>query len=140
MKVSDFTQCSACFQQHPEKVHVDFEVAWDGPHFPEGSLMTDDGKVNHLPVQIDDLILCEDCVRSALMLVPDPRDEVVQAAQARVVAAERALAGQVNLSAKLTDALDVKVESDQLLEVLGFEVVEGEVEVGQTSGRRRRRK
>jgi hypothetical protein len=25
------TMCSACFGQYPDRNHVDFEAAWDGP-------------------------------------------------------------------------------------------------------------
>jgi hypothetical protein len=47
--------CSACFQQQPTKVHIDFEVAWDGP------VINEDG----LRVPIDDLYLCENCLETA---------------------------------------------------------------------------
>jgi hypothetical protein len=47
--------CSCCFQQMPTKVHIDFEVAWDGP------VINEDG----LRVPIDDLYLCQDCIEQA---------------------------------------------------------------------------
>lgn len=54
MKVADPNPvyCSCCFQQQPKKIHIDFEVAWDGP------VINTDG----LRVPIDDLYLCEDCL------------------------------------------------------------------------------
>jgi hypothetical protein len=52
--------CSGCFQQKLTKRHVDFDVAYDGP-----SMMNPQG--GHQP--IDDLILCEDCLRTAGVLV-----------------------------------------------------------------------
>lgn len=47
--------CSCCFQQQPNEVHIDFEVAWDGP------VINEDG----LRVPIDDLYLCETCLEGA---------------------------------------------------------------------------
>lgn len=57
MKVADPNPvyCSCCFQQQPTKIHIDFQVAWDGP------VINEDG----LRVPIDDLYLCEDCIESA---------------------------------------------------------------------------
>lgn len=46
--------CSMCFQQQPQKLHIDCQVAWDGP------VINEDG----LRVPIDDLYLCEDCIES----------------------------------------------------------------------------
>lgn len=57
MKIADPNPvyCSCCFQQQPTKLHIDFEVAWDGP------VINEDG----LRVPIDDLYLCENCIESA---------------------------------------------------------------------------
>jgi|SRR5215831_2007676 len=48
--------CSSCFQQQFDKRHIDFSVAWDG-----GTLRDAGGTL----ITIDDLVLCEDCVRIA---------------------------------------------------------------------------
>lgn len=57
MKIADPNPvyCSSCFNQNPKAVHVDFEVAWDGP------VINTDG----LRVPIDDLYVCESCLESA---------------------------------------------------------------------------
>lgn len=56
--------CSSCFQQQFNKVHVDYSVAWDG-----GTLRDAGGTL----ITIDDLILCEDCVRlGADVIAHDP--------------------------------------------------------------------
>lgn len=57
MKVADPNPvyCSCCFQQQPREIHIDFEVAWDGP------VINEDG----LRVPIDDLYLCETCLEGA---------------------------------------------------------------------------
>lgn len=61
--------CSGCFQAKPEMRHVDFDVAWDGPTVSDG-VMGQDGEVLHtLHASIDDLVLCEDCLRDAGRLV-----------------------------------------------------------------------
>ncbi len=59
--------CSSCFQQQPDKLHVDLDAAWDGPVL-EGSIK----------VAIDDLILCEGCLREAYRLLPSRRDAQVE--------------------------------------------------------------
>lgn len=50
--------CAGCFDQKVRARHVDFESAWDGPMVNED-----------LRQAIDDLILCEDCIRQAGKLV-----------------------------------------------------------------------
>lgn len=52
--------CSSCFQQKPLMRHVDMGAAWDGPSVP--ALEHTVGVIAH---HIDDLVLCEDCVRDA---------------------------------------------------------------------------
>lgn len=50
--------CSSCFGQYPDRQHVDFEAYWDGPVI--------NGSVK---VAIDDLIVCENCVKRAAELL-----------------------------------------------------------------------
>lgn len=61
MKVADTppTYCAACHLQRPEVKHVDFEAYFDGPVM--------DGLTHKQP--IDDLILCEDCLKTGAMLI-----------------------------------------------------------------------
>lgn len=55
--------CVGCYQQKPDKRHVDFDAAFDGPTF-------DMPEVGHgIRMQIDDLILCEDCITHAGKLI-----------------------------------------------------------------------
>ena len=54
--------CACCYQAptvDQRKVYVDYEAAYDGPVIPGASE----------PVVIDDMILCEDCVKAAARLV-----------------------------------------------------------------------
>lgn len=50
--------CSGCFNQQPDKIHIDFGASWDGPVLQGAH-----------PVSIDELILCERCVRIAAKLL-----------------------------------------------------------------------
>ena len=51
--------CSSCFQQRFKMIHIDFQVAWDGP------------VINHegLRMSIDDLIICQECMLAAASLL-----------------------------------------------------------------------
>src|SRR4051812_33537889 len=57
------THCSSCFQQKPQQRHVDFSAFWDGPVFGDQEV------AGGRKVVIDDLILCDDCVRAAAELL-----------------------------------------------------------------------
>jgi hypothetical protein len=63
-------RCSSCYGQYPDRTHVDFGAAWDGPTFP------DDEVAGGVIVTVDDLIICEDCLRDAgrLLGLEDPGD------------------------------------------------------------------
>ena len=50
--------CSSCFGQYPHRKHIDFGASWDGPVLQGAH-----------PVSIDELILCETCVRAAAKLL-----------------------------------------------------------------------
>lgn len=93
--------CSSCGGQYPDLQHVDFDAAWDGP------VLSDD-RGNHYPV--DDLIVCEQCVRAAVALLPgqDTRDGEIVDLKDRL---NRAIDYGVRLQdamSKLQSALDVR--------------------------------
>lgn len=52
--------CSSCYGQYVDKKHIDFEAAWDGPVV---------NPKEAIKVAIDDLVLCEGCVREAAKLL-----------------------------------------------------------------------
>ena len=56
--------CSACFGQYPERRHIDFDAACDRGY---AAVMTKGRSLgeqsNAVPVAMDDLILCEDCLK-----------------------------------------------------------------------------
>jgi hypothetical protein len=62
--------CSACFASKPDATFVDFGAAYDGP-----AIRDDAGTIQ----RIDDLIVCEDCVREGalqLALLVQPTREI----------------------------------------------------------------
>lgn len=61
MKLAEVTptHCARCFQQKPDERHVDFDAAYDGPVIPG----------TPEPICIDDLVLCESCMREAARLL-----------------------------------------------------------------------
>lgn len=69
MRLTDITPpyCSGCFGQYHIS-HIDFESDWDGP------IMNSDG----LRVSIDELILCERCVRAAYELLPKEENKTIE--------------------------------------------------------------
>jgi hypothetical protein len=82
--------CSSCFGR-PDGRYVDFEAAYDGPVVPG----------TPTPVPVDDLILCESCLREAFRLL-DPDDlkatireleEVVQEQDEALNAKDRTIQG-----------------------------------------------
>ena len=70
MRISDPnpSHCSSCYGQYPQRRHIDFEAAYDGP------VINTDG----LRQSIDDLIICEDCMESAAKFVGYVNDEAMK--------------------------------------------------------------
>lgn len=54
------TYCSSCFGQHPQERHIDFGSYWDGPVVQPRDTITGTEQV-----QIDDLVICENCIKRA---------------------------------------------------------------------------
>lgn len=104
--------CSGCFQSKPGMTHVDMDVAWDGPVISE-KIATGDGQASHMAaVSIDDLVLCEECVRAAAALIgmvdPDTQTaELEQLKESTRVLAER-VRGLEDYNAKLGAAVAAK--------------------------------
>lgn len=61
MRLADKTPpyCAGCFGQDPSKRHIEFKADFDGPFVMEGSRR----------VAVNQIVLCEDCVRSAARLI-----------------------------------------------------------------------
>lgn len=99
MRLADVTptHCSACFTQRTSDRHVDFEAAWDGPTVPGAQL-----------VSIDDLVLCESCLREAAALVGCVDNSAaaarVQEAEDRARELAERLAGATDYIARLEQA------------------------------------
>jgi hypothetical protein len=92
-----------CFGQYPDRRHVDFNAYWDGPVFAR-----DDGDVaGGAPISVDDLVICEECVRAAATVLEltdeDTRRHVLQMEREVEELRER-LARRDDYIAKLEDA------------------------------------
>src|SRR3954462_2206167 len=95
--------CSACFGQYTDLIHVDFEAAWDGP------VVNNDGS----PYSVDELVICERCMRAGYSLLPDPEEvetlhgqlAELRVQNAQLVAYAQALEGGVS---RLEQALGVR--------------------------------
>jgi hypothetical protein len=85
--------CSACSLQRPDLRHVDFDAAWDGPTV-EGGLATGDGVVRGPLVSIDELVICEECLRAAGRLIDL---EPVEGGRVEALEQQLADAREVNL-------------------------------------------
>lgn len=70
-------RCSACFGQYVDRRHVDFEVAWEGPTFNEGIAGRDGEITNTIAVSVDDLIICEECMKAAGKLLDLEESDVL---------------------------------------------------------------
>lgn len=71
MKIADTppVHCAACYGAYTDRRHVDFEASYDGP-IVEGGYAGEDGRVEtHIPVSIDDLIICDKCLTDAARLI-----------------------------------------------------------------------
>lgn len=91
--------CSSCFGAKPAKAHIDFEAYWDGPII--------DGAGFKQP--IDDLIICEDCLKAA--------GEVIGLADHKKLLAERnALKQEVQELRKYR--IDNEARKDQIREAV----------------------
>lgn len=61
--------CSACYGQYVTRRHIDFESSWDGPVISEG-IMGENGVIaQRVPVSIDELVICEDCLSAAARML-----------------------------------------------------------------------
>jgi hypothetical protein len=94
--------CAVCYQQNPDRIHVDTDAAYDGP-------LLDVSGARH---SVDDIVVCEDCVRAMASMLPEStvKDE-------RIVALERAYKEALEYVAlvqtginQLSDALEKKIE------------------------------
>jgi hypothetical protein len=55
--------CSSCGGQYVDRQHVDFNAAWDGP------VMDTSQVAGMVRVSIDELVICDECLRAAAKLL-----------------------------------------------------------------------
>lgn len=88
--------CSACFQQKPQAMHVDLQVAWDGPVIDEA---------NGVKYPIEDIVLCHACAQAIADMLPDQAKRLKtleDRTKHAVATAERALEYAESLQDALT--------------------------------------
>lgn len=56
-------RCASCYDQKTDARHVDFEASYDGPVIPGADPLLSQA------VSVDDLIICEGCLREAARLI-----------------------------------------------------------------------
>jgi hypothetical protein len=104
--------CAACYQQQPQMTHVDFGASYDGPFF--SSEVTGANAVS-----IDDLVVCEDCVRAAARLLGmvDPQFDASRAAAAdqKIADLSERLAGAVTYINRLEDAAQAREKLETVM-------------------------
>lgn len=57
--------CASCAGQYPERLHVDFGSSFDGPVLNSEQVIA----LGVMNVQIDELIICDECLRAAAALL-----------------------------------------------------------------------
>jgi hypothetical protein len=105
------THCASCFGQHPQRRHIDFGAYWDGPTFEDSEVAG--GKVT----AIDDLVICEECLRAAateLELTDDDTRRHVLEMEGQVEELRERLLGATDYIAKLEDAAEARGKLDEL--------------------------
>lgn len=88
-------RCSGCYGQYPDRAHIDFESAYDGP--------TTDASNPRAP-KLDWVVLCEECVRAAHDRLPNVVDRTLALRQ-RIDSLESELAETQRYADKLEDAM-----------------------------------
>lgn len=95
--------CAACGSQDPKTRYVDFDAAWDGP-----VVNPEDG----IKMQIDDLVVCENCLKEASRLVglvdPDQVSETLTRAQQDLIAKEHEIRDLQGYVSRLEAAVAAK--------------------------------
>lgn len=109
--------CSSCFGQYPQRRHIDFESSWDGPVIKDG-IMGENGEISQrVPVSIDELIVCEDCIEAAAKMLGMSKKHAdkLRELETRVLQAEeRALGLQVH-NEQMAAALSTKPQRQRVV-------------------------
>jgi hypothetical protein len=94
--------CAACFNQRPELRHIDFDAATDRGYGAEEATR----------VAMDDLILCENCVREGarLLSMVDRDDQTIATLQRKLDVAEKAKRQAQNYADTMEEALSKRPE------------------------------
>jgi hypothetical protein len=87
--------CAGCFAQYPDRLHVDYRAAFDGPQVP--------GSGPRSP-HISWVTICEKCLRDGVALLPEEKGRV-DALEQRIVDLEEQLKQTEAYADRVEDAL-----------------------------------
>lgn len=96
------TGCASCGGQYPDRRHIDFSAAYDGPVLNQEQVIA----TGVTPVAIDDLVICDECIRAAAALLGliDPGD--LGAANQSLIEANEELGERLGGALALIDSLE----------------------------------
>lgn len=100
------THCASCYAQDVEIAHVDFGAAYDGPTFHQEVA----GGIQAVPV--DDLVICERCLRDAVACLPRADDELLHGLEEENIGLRERLQAALRYIAKLEEASEAKEAFD----------------------------
>lgn len=94
--------CAACFNQQPQLQHIDFDASIDRGY----------GNDEATRVAMDDLILCENCVREGARLLDmtERDDQTIASLERKLDIAEKAKRQAQNYASTMEDALSKRPE------------------------------
>jgi hypothetical protein len=100
--------CASCGGQYPDRRHVDFGAAWDGPVVNQLDVVAK----GVTPMQIDDLVVCENCILEAAgaLKMQDVKAPTLVALQDKIAELETLNYGQRNYISKLERTVMAKGE------------------------------
>ncbi len=98
--------CAACGGQYIDRRHVDFGSAWDGPVINQLEVAVNGA----IAMAIDDLIVCENCVRNAaeVLKMDDISAPALQKVLVELEAVKAMNASQANLIESLQRTVAAK--------------------------------
>lgn len=106
------SHCSSCFGQYPDREHVDFCAVWEGP-------VVEHKSVGVTPVSIDELIICETCIRAAAALLGlvEPAEDAEQVAERETAIGDlrERLTGQADYIRSLEQAAEKRGTLEQAM-------------------------
>jgi hypothetical protein len=103
--------CASCSGQYPDRRHVDFGSAFEGPMMPASTEVAG-GK----PVSVDDVVICDECLGFAAGLLGLVDPEEVRSANEKLVASNEELTERLAGALAYINKLETSQEARRTLE------------------------